>query len=906
MSRAGHKMTLTPRLLHAALLVLCWRFSMANAETIPLQTLRCYNDYTSCLVCRWADTEDAGRFISMTLHRSLNNSPPEPVSCNISDDMPWSQCPSDRCVPRKCVIPYQQFVLADNDAFSFQPDRPLGIQLTVTLTQHVLPPPPTNLQISATGDCFLLNWSTAVNESQSSWLSSEALEFEVLYKRLHDSWEEASSLVANSSQVILDPEHLWPSSTYVARVRTRLAPGGVISGRPSEWSPEIQWDSQPGDEAQPQNLQCFFNGAHELNCSWEVRSQVTSSVSFGLFYKASPDATEEECSPVLREKLHGLYTRFCCLIPVPNPHTHGRYTLSVRPRREEKFIKSSDNIQMARPTLSVTKEGDSYSLRWKAQQMSYSHIEHTFQIQYRKDTATWEDSRMESVQNAHSMTLTALEPSTKYWARVRVRPTPGAYNGIWSKWSEEQSWTTEWVLPAWVLAFVLVIITVAFLIALRLSGTYGYRLTQKWKEKIPSPRKSHLFQNGSARLHLSDSTWAFPSRSPLCQGPWGSHVPEPEGPFSTDFRISEVSPLTIEDPKELHEPPQPGPDTMPATLSLSMELLTGLQPSPPATSSSPASPDSPDSQASSFDFNGPYLGSPHSCSLPDMSGQLGNSESSRRSQKSLPSGSLEYLCLPPGGQVQLLPLAQVMEQGQAKLVQQEHSLKAPESPTLESSGHPAPPTPGPREDEQALKDRPEAPPVGSGYIAPADLALTLPSAAPLASLPLSPGLPLLLSPGHQIPSLCPGLASEPPGILDSGKPGFEGYVELPPSTSLHPKCPVASTAPPAVSSAAQSPAEPRGDVSPASPHSEGLLVLQQVGDYCFLPGLVPGPPSWRSQPSSPGPCPEIGASEQVLGDKKPQGPSTPQVPAIQLFKALKQQDCTSLPPWEMGRPEQVC
>lgn len=41
-------------------------------ETIPLQTLRCYNDYTSCLVCRWADTEDAGRFISMTLHRSLN------------------------------------------------------------------------------------------------------------------------------------------------------------------------------------------------------------------------------------------------------------------------------------------------------------------------------------------------------------------------------------------------------------------------------------------------------------------------------------------------------------------------------------------------------------------------------------------------------------------------------------------------------------------------------------------------------------------------------------------------------------------------------------------------------------------------------------------------------------------
>lgn len=48
--------------------------------------------------------------------------------------------------------------------------------------------------------------------------------------------------------------------------------------------------SLPGNESQPQNLQCFFDGAALLRCSWEVRYEVTSSVFFTLFYKSSPSA----------------------------------------------------------------------------------------------------------------------------------------------------------------------------------------------------------------------------------------------------------------------------------------------------------------------------------------------------------------------------------------------------------------------------------------------------------------------------------------------------------------------------------------------------------------------------------------------------------------------------------------
>ena len=61
---------------------------------------------------------------------------PQRVSCNLSDDKPWLNSPCPGCVPRKCVIPYRNFVLADYDYFSFQPDQPLVTELTVNLSQH--------------------------------------------------------------------------------------------------------------------------------------------------------------------------------------------------------------------------------------------------------------------------------------------------------------------------------------------------------------------------------------------------------------------------------------------------------------------------------------------------------------------------------------------------------------------------------------------------------------------------------------------------------------------------------------------------------------------------------------------------------------------------------------------------
>ncbi|XP_005379230.1 PREDICTED: cytokine receptor common subunit beta isoform X2 [Chinchilla lanigera] len=898
-------MALLPRLLLMALPALCrGPIAQGSEDTVPMQTLRCYNDYTSRIVCSWAETAAAGKLINVTLHRRLlKENYSEPVSCEPASNISWPHCPSPPCVPRRCVIPYNSFALADNDYFSFQPDRPLNIQVTVPLAHHVQPPPPQDVQISASGDQFLLTWSVGLGGPQKSWLSQRDLQFEVVYKRLHESWESATTLHSNSSQVALGPKLLLPNSSYVARVRTRLARDSGFSGRPSQWSREVGWSSQPGDKARPQNLQCVFDGAHMLSCSWEVKSQVTSSVSFGLFYRSSPDAEEEECPQVHREELGGLYTLHSCRIRVSSPAPHSQYTVAVRPRSEEKFIKSSDHIQMAAPTLNVTKDGDSYSLRWVTEKMHYSHIEHTFQIQYKKEEDSWEDSKTENLKNTHSMPLPPLEPATTYQARVRVMPSPeGAYKGIWSEWSKEQSWTTEWALPTWVLALILVFVTLALLLALRFCGLYGYRLNRKWKEKIPNPSKSHLFQNGSAGLRLPDSTMAFASRGAPSLGIGAGLFPELEGVCAVDFRDSEVSPLTTEDPKVVCDPPA-GPHSTPAASDLPPEQPPSVQPGPPAPQGRP------EDQLATFDFNGPYLGPPQSRSLPDLASQ----QAPPHAPKPALPGSLEYLCLPPGGQVQLVPLTQVTGQGQAapgECPPGPGTLGS--TPYLEAGGGPAPPASEPERQGQDPEDSPvvlptssgdaEHPAVATGYVTTAELALTLSTGASSGSLHLAPPA------GLQNPSLCPGLPGGPPAAPAPGKPGFEGYVELPPTMGPSPKSSLGSPVPPSSSGPVLSPGEPLADVSPLSPTPEGLLVLQQVGDYCFLPGLGTGPLSPRSKPSSPVPCPEIrtGDIDRGFPVKKPPGQPVPQVPAIQFFKSLKQQDYLALPPWEVSRPREVC
>lgn len=387
----------------------------------------------------------------------------------------------------------------------------------------------------------------------------------------------------------------------------------------------------------------------------------------------------------------------------------------------------------------------------------------------------------------------------------------------------------------------------------------------------------------------------------------------PRSVFPVDYRHSEVSPLTTEDPKDTCDSPSE-PDTTPASLDPNSEPVPGPQPGRSASTGRP------ESQASGFDFNGPYLGLPHSHSLPDMLGPPAPPQAGL-SQKPQPPGSLEYLCLPAGGQVQLVPLAQVMAQGQARDPERSAGPGVEGSPSLESRAGPTPSAPGLMVGDQGPKNSPSpkdkaltALPTGSGgpedgllasgYVTTTDLVLPLPTGLPSASAIHS--LHLSTASAGQSPSLPLGVAGGPHAVPAPRKSEIEGYVDVPPTPGQSPKSPLGGPALPPASSPTLSPGEPRTEGAPPSPHPEGLLVLQQVGDYCFLPGLGSAPLSPPMKPSSPGPCPEIGDPDQVFQAKKALGQAIPQMPAIRHFKALKQQDYLLLPPWDAGRPGEVC
>ncbi|KAM9230210.1 LOW QUALITY PROTEIN: cytokine receptor common subunit beta-like [Dugong dugon] len=396
-----------------------------------------------------------------------------------------------------------------------------------------------------------------------------------------------------------------------------------------------------------------------------------------------------------------------------------------------------------------------------------------------------------------------------------LAPSPGPSDSepLQPQLAQSRVWE---VLPTWVLVLMLVLITLSLLPILHFCFVYGYSVPSaepKWKEKILNPSKSHLFQLGGAGLRLPDSTLAFTSRSLLHKGSWDSHVPELEGMYSVHCGDSEVSPLTTENPKEAYDLPS-GPH---------MTLATSepkKQPPSPSPSLSPPS-GKPKSQASVFDFNGPYIGPPHSCSLPVIWGQL-MSPHEGRSRKTLPPGSLEYLCLPAGGQVQLVQLAQATGQSQAMDVDGVPSPGAEGSFSLGSGEGPAPPLPGAIVGALPTgAGSPKDSVMASGYVTTADLALTPPTRAPSVSLLPPVGLPF-----HQSPSLCPGLASISPGTPAplQTTPGFDSYVGLPVTMCQSPK----SLSPPVAASPVLSPGDPQAHEAPESTNLKGwLLVLQQ-------------------------------------------------------------------------------
>ncbi|NXW36507.1 IL3RB protein, partial [Phaetusa simplex] len=306
-------------------------------ESIPMQTLQCYNDYVSLTTCTWMECSEAHEFlnIAMFFFCVTRN---EEMTCRSYTGENHAACQNFTmhwvCHIHGC----------DQEDYTFKFDLTLQAELNVYLFQNVQTLPPQNLSVSSmTSGDFLLTWKAA----DGSQGLGNALEYEVTYKREWESWEKAASLLlSNTTSCHLHHKHLVPGSSYVARVRARPGQASGFSGQYSEWSMEVSWETPEGG-LQPRNLRCLFDGADHLTCSWEVKKAITTSVLFGLFFRATPASAEEECFPVHEKALpHVPYVIQSCEIPVNNSSSQSQYHVSVKAKTEEKKIEAYKNSEL--------------------------------------------------------------------------------------------------------------------------------------------------------------------------------------------------------------------------------------------------------------------------------------------------------------------------------------------------------------------------------------------------------------------------------------------------------------------------------------------------------------------------------------------------------------------------------
>ncbi|NXN52197.1 IL3RB protein, partial [Rynchops niger] len=354
-------------------------------ESIPIKSLSCYNDYNSQVTCTWMEHSEAHALVGMILYqRNAFIGENKEMFCKRQTENDLHET-SDSYVHWVCHNTTDGFVIGVEDIYSFKPNKILQAELNVDLFQNVQTLPPQNLSVSSmTSGDFLLTWKAA----DGSQGLGNALEYEVTYKREWESWEKAASLLlSNTTSCHLHHKDLVLGSSYVARVRARPGQASGFSGQYSEWSMEVSWETPEGG-LQPRNLRCLFDGADRLTCSWEVKKAITTSVLFGLFFRAAPASAEEECFPVLEKALpHVPYVIQSCEIPVNNSSSQSQYHVSARAKTEEKMIKAHENIKVLPPAnVSVTvTENQEYELRWTKYALRYSFIKQRYQVEYWKN-----------------------------------------------------------------------------------------------------------------------------------------------------------------------------------------------------------------------------------------------------------------------------------------------------------------------------------------------------------------------------------------------------------------------------------------------------------------------------------------------------------------------------------------
>ncbi|NWI82673.1 IL2RB protein, partial [Dryoscopus gambensis] len=161
---------------------------------------------------------------------------------------------------RRCIITfnqsvnYQCFTISDRlnlsvHCHSGENENKIPVQIKdFNPFKNIKLRPPGNLQlVNITENTSNLTWSLNIS---SHYLEGRR-EYQVRYRHVSQSWEEALNLPIEQDQMWVNVERLSPNSKYEAAVRARPSARSTYKGVWSDWSKPVLWRTRADRTSQP-------------------------------------------------------------------------------------------------------------------------------------------------------------------------------------------------------------------------------------------------------------------------------------------------------------------------------------------------------------------------------------------------------------------------------------------------------------------------------------------------------------------------------------------------------------------------------------------------------------------------------------------------------------------------------
>ncbi|KAG8436272.1 hypothetical protein GDO86_007395 [Hymenochirus boettgeri] len=461
-----------------------------NTGSALLDSLNCVNDYKTHWKCQWQENMATHKLLPISLYHwnTVNR-----YVCWCVEFRAKFQEGDGPELSMSCSFK-STFMIYMNDSYTFVPEKPVQTEATIIPAHNVRTPPPNGLLIHRSNDgTFILRWKSPVAPS----LHLNML-YQIAYRKMEgEHWENSTSIyIWKELEVSLNTQLFVPGTMYIFRVRTQPHEKKNPRGFWSNWSEGLTMEVPKEDDAAPRNLHCEYNGITSMKCTWEVRTEVTLSVSYALFYRE-----EKVCLPKKTGK--GSYVLYSCTMDLTPEQANSTFSVQVKLLEEVKTFLPRENIQTQPPmNLSVEeRSGRAFILRWSPPNLSNIHIHPIYQLCYWKEgdppCPTSSLLNISGTLPEYYVLASNLTESRNYTAKVRTRldGSQSSFSGPWSDWSQTISWKTKKGVDNLLITIVTPLASLLLFTCLYLGYKLMKRSKERWEVSLPNPSKSKLLSN---------------------------------------------------------------------------------------------------------------------------------------------------------------------------------------------------------------------------------------------------------------------------------------------------------------------------------------------------------------------------------------------------------------------------